>query len=77
MLNATKYQMERAQNYSLNRIGGAIIRLLGKAILTIQKLEERELSYEAKQAQSMARVYVTAACLELEKMIKAESGYKV
>lgn len=76
MSKSIKYQMRRVKNYSLNRISQSIIHLLGKATLSIQHLEKRELSYEGQKAQSMARVYVTAACLELEKMIKAEHSHK-
>jgi len=53
----------------LERMIALAIQKMLKLLVMLENIEKRNLRYEAKKHHTQARIYLTAAALELEKMI--------
>ena len=65
-------KQNRLEFYSLKRISENLIENVGSKLFSVMNLEKYNMSYEAKKHHDMARIYLTACSLELEKMITAQ-----
>ena len=73
--NKTQCQIQvpsRFAMYSLRRTVQALLVQMESIQTLIIKLEEKDMGHDAHKNQSMARVYMTAALMELDKMLLAE-----
>ena len=58
--------------HAMQRISQALINKTTDLLISVTDLENKELSYDGHKHQNMARVYMTAAIMEIEKMMLAE-----
>lgn len=73
--NTSKSNVIALRDYAAQRLTQAIVQRLTKALDSLEQINKRALPHQAEKPCSMARLYIIAALMELEKMSLAQENH--
>ncbi len=75
MLTSKKSNVFVLRDYAVKRLSQAMIKRLSKELISLEAFDKRSLVHEAEKSYSMARLYLIASLMELEKMSLAQERH--